>query len=112
MSQLFEMYRPKDFEGLIGIDSAVKRIRAMIGRPDWDRDAIWIEGTSGSGKTTLANIIASTVCDCDFDIEHIKGTKCTIERVCDVERSWQLVSFGKSGFRVALVDEAQDMTAK
>src|SRR5205807_2126407 len=82
----------------------------IVSNEHWDRDAIWIEGESGVGKTTLANILADSVCDNDFDIEHVKGTDCTIEKVRWIFDTHSLVSFGESGWRVCIVDEAHNMT--
>lgn len=51
--QLYEKYRPKTLYEFIGQDKVKEQIKLLMSRPDWDQDAIWIEGSSGIGKTSL-----------------------------------------------------------
>jgi len=43
-----------------------KQLKFFMSRPDWDRDAVWIEGPSGIGKTSLAWIVANHVVETDW----------------------------------------------
>ncbi len=54
---LYEKYRPKSFDKVLGQDKAIKKIKKVLSR-GWKGRAWWISGASGVGKTTLARIIA------------------------------------------------------
>lgn len=71
---LYEKYRPKSFNKVLGQDAAIKKIKNVLSRRRRGR-AWWISGASGVGKTTLARIIArqtsnkSTLRIFEFDCE-------------------------------------------
>lgn len=54
---LYEKYRPKSFDRVLGQDAAIKKIRRALSH-GWGGRSWWISGASGVGKTTLARIIA------------------------------------------------------
>lgn len=54
---LYEKYRPKSFDKVLGQETAIKKIKRTLSR-GWGGRAWWISGASGVGKTTLARIIA------------------------------------------------------
>jgi len=60
MSQLNEVYRPKDWTEVVGQDKAGAKLRALAKRGLGGR-AYWISGSSGTGKTTIARLVASEV---------------------------------------------------
>lgn len=107
--QLYEQYRPKSFDEFLGQDKITSRIQRMMERPQWDRDAIWLEGGSGCGKTSLAWIIARQIAD-EFDIEELDGERCDISAVRELERSFAFAS--ASGWRVAIINESHGITSK
>jgi len=109
--QLYEKYRPTDFDSFIGQDKVKQQIKHLLNRQQWDRDALWIQGPSGTGKTTLAWIIARQVAGDDFNITELDGDKCSVQAVRDLE-----VNFGLStmfgNWKVVIVNEAHAMTAR
>lgn len=108
--QLYEKYRPTDFDSFIGQDKIKRQITMLTNRPEWDRDALFLQGQSGVGKTTLAWIIARQVSD-DFNIIELDGDKCSVQAVRDLEINFGLSSmFG--AWKVVIVNEAHAMTAK
>jgi len=108
--QLYEKYRPKNLSEFIGQDKIKKQVKNITSRPDWDRDAFWIQGPSGTGKTSLAWIIAQQVAN-DFDITELDGDKCNIEAVRDLERNFGIASmFG--GWKAVIINEAHAMSTK
>jgi len=108
--QLYEKYRPKTLNEFIGQDKIKKQVIQITSRPDWDRDAFWIQGPSGTGKTSLAWIIANQVAH-DFDITELDGDKCNVEAVRDLERNFSISSmFG--GWKVVIINEAHAMSTK
>ena len=56
MPILYEKYRPKSFDEVIGQDKAIKKVKRVLSR-GWSGQAWWISGSSGIGKTTIARII-------------------------------------------------------
>ena len=106
--QLYEKYRPRDFNDFIGQPKIKKQLTALMGRDGWDRDALWLQGPSGTGKTSLAWIIANEAAN-EFDIEELDGDKCHVQAVRDLERSLNLSSmFGL--WKVVIVNEAHAMS--
>lgn len=102
--QLYEKYRPVDFDSFIGQDKVKKQIKHLLNRSDFDRDSLWIQGPSGTGKTTLAWIIANQLAN-DFDITELDGDKCSVQAVRELEISFGLSSmFG--GWKAVIINEA------
>ena len=54
--QLYEKYRPKVLSEFIGQPKIITTIKRITARPEWDRDAFWIQGPSGTGKSPQAYI--------------------------------------------------------
>ena len=106
--QLYEKYRPKTLENFIGQPKITQALKRIMSRPDWDRDAFWIQGPSGTGKTSLAWIVALQVAN-DFDITELDGDKCTVQAVRELEQNFTLSSmFG--GWKAVIVNEAHAMS--
>jgi len=64
--KLYEKYRPKTFNDVLGQEKAVKRLNIAL-KCEGFTGAFWIEGKSGTGKTTLARILADENCEaCDI----------------------------------------------
>ena len=105
---LYEKYRPRCFDDFIGQDKIIKQVKSILGRPDFDREAFWIQGPSGTGKTSLAWIIARQLVKDDFDIIEYNGDKINKGAMAEIERNIRFFPmFG--GWKVYLIDEAHSM---
>ena len=83
MLPLFEQYRPKRIEDVVGQDEAVKTLQ-FIAKRGYVGRVFWITGKSGTGKTTLARIIAKTVAQ-SYAIVEIDAADLSIDRVRQYE---------------------------
>lgn len=106
--RLFEKYRPKSLDEVVGQDKAVATVRRIIDRGAGGR-AVWLAGPSGTGKTTLARIIAASVAD-PFFVEECVADDLTADRLDSWQRSARLTAWGKGG-RAYVVNEAHGLRA-
>ncbi len=82
---LYEQYRPKGWDDVIGQDKAVRRAQAIASRGYGGR-AFWISGASGVGKTTIAYILAGQVADPEY-IQELDATGRRSESAADRGRA-------------------------
>lgn len=89
MPPLYEQYRPKTFQEIVGQDRAVQTVQRIAARGLHGR-VFWITGLSGQGKTTLARIIASVIanplCVTEIDAQDLS---------LDLLRQWETQCHGK-----------------
>jgi DNA polymerase-3 subunit gamma/tau len=107
---LYEKYRPRTLDEVVGQPRAVSTIRAMIQAGRVAGNALWISGPSGTGKTTLGRIVAGTVADEWLTSEYDSGADLTLgelNRLCD---SLCLCGSGKGG-RAVIVNESHSLRA-
>lgn len=104
---LTRKYRPKTFDDVVGHVNIVASVKATLHKKG--RHAFLFVGDSGTGKTTLARIIAREVgCDIKKDLLELNAANNNgvddMRAVIDRMRNRGL---GKTGVRVAVIDEAQ-----
>ena len=105
--QLYEKYRPKILDDVIGQPKAVKVIKRLIQNGAGGR-CFWISGASGTGKTTLARIIAGTIADDLYVTEYDSADNVTTSVLDDIDKTMHLYSVGKGG-RCFIVNEAHGL---
>jgi len=105
---LYETYRPKAFEDVVGQDKAVGMIRRTLERSGAGGKAFWLSGPSGAGKTTLARIIAGTIADEWVTREFDSGDAVDSQALNDIEDSMCLAGPGKGG-RAFIINEAHGL---
>ena len=105
--RLYEQYRPKGLDGVIGQPKAVKAIRRLIEKGVGGR-SFWISGTSGTGKTTLARIIANSIADDCYINEFDSADQLSISALDKIEQDIQYRAFGKGG-KAYIINEAHGL---
>jgi DNA polymerase III gamma/tau subunit len=108
--RLFEKYRPKRWDEVVGQDKAIADIMRLKERGGLGGRAYWIGGQSGTGKTTIALLLASEIADPIF-IEELDATVLTPARLQEIEREMQMYGWGQSGKngRAYIINEAHGL---
>jgi len=109
MKPIYERYRPRTFDDVIGQEKALETCRKLAAR-GLGGLAIWVAGPSGTGKTTLARILAAEIADRFFTVE-IDAGDATMSRLRDIEAEMHYTAFGKGG-RAYIINEAHGLTAQ
>jgi replication-associated recombination protein RarA len=107
MTSLYETYRPRTLNEVVGQPKAVAKIEALAKRGLGGR-AFWISGASGTGKSTLARIIASLVADA-FNTIEVDSTQLTPSAIGELERSVRTFGIGELSGHAIIVNEAHGL---
>ena len=106
MQPLYEKYRPRDWDNLIGQTKCRQKIELLRKRGLAGR-VYWITGQSGTGKTTAARLIAAEVGD-DWAVIEIDGADLTLDRIRQYEEMCRMKPLGR-GQHVFIVNEAHSL---
>lgn len=98
---LYEKYRPKSLDDLVGQDDVVKRLKLLR---DMRGQVLWFYGPPGGGKTSAARILAQQVAD-PYDFVSINAQRVTLEMVRDWQVSCRVPPLGAMA-HVFVIDEA------
>ena len=104
---LYLDYHPKALSGIVGHDALVKNLLRILQRSTFE--AFWLSGPSGCGKTSLAQCLANHLCG-PIDVTQLAGTDCGVDAVEDVRRNFGLSTWGPSGWKAVVVNEAHKIT--
>ena len=105
MSVLHTEYRPGRLEDMVGQEAASRALSSLIKRGE--SRAFLLSGPSGTGKTTLARIGARMLGCADKDVLEVDAaTNTGIDAMRAVQELTRYRPFGKSKWRVVIVDEA------
>lgn len=88
MQSLFEKYRPRTFDDVLGQDKVVKRLQGLQARIGFGGQVIWLSGGSGQGKSSLAYIIARTIAG-PLGINEINANRVDLDYVRNMEREME-----------------------
>jgi DNA polymerase-3 subunit gamma/tau len=106
--QLYEKYRPKSWDEIVGQDKAVQTIERLRAANRLGGNAFWINGASGTGKTSIAELLADEVAG--GDIEEYDAGDLTSRQVADLARSQHCYGMYGKG-RAFIIEEAHGMKA-
>ena len=90
--QLYEQYRPRSFDELVGQECVKQRVAVLRNRGLAGR-VFWLYGASGTGKTSAARLIAAEVAD-DWAVIEIDAQDLGIDKVREFERMCQFKPLG------------------
>ena len=109
-----EKYRPHRLEQLRGHDKAVKILKGIIDRPDFDGGAFWVEGPTGTGKTCIAHGIADRlhVKRGAWNYTEIDGDRCSVEAVRALDDQSCAAGLWADVWRITVVNEAHLITGR
>ncbi len=93
---LYERYRPRSLDEVIGQPAAVKKLRRFVDSNTVAGRAFWLAGRSGNGKTTLARILAASVAEPLFidELDAIDLTAARLRQILDRHRVCPLFGNG------------------
>lgn len=107
--RLFEQYRPKTFDEVVGQDKVIRKIAALRRRGLSGR-AFWIAGATGTGKTTIARILAAEVADPISTLE-IDAKKLNTAMLDEIERTMRMYGIGIKSGRAFIINEAHYLSS-
>ncbi len=108
--QLSERYRPEALTDFISQDKAIRRVRAILKLPSFDRGAFLFTGPSGSGKTSLARVVASELgCSSCMNYTEIKGQDCGVQELRELAE-WFRYGAPDGGFKTVIINECHLMS--
>ena len=104
---LYLDYHPKTLQGVVGHDALVKNLLRILSKSTFE--AFWLSGVSGCGKTSVAQCLANHMCG-PMDVTQLAGTDCGVDAVEDVRRNFALSTWGPSGWKAIVINEAHKIT--
>lgn len=100
---LYEKYRPKNLDDVVGQPKVVETLRPIMERGVGGQ-AFWISGLSGGGKSSLARIIAGSIAD-PWWITEVIGRELSVSKIADLWDTLKCYGGGKGG-RAIIVNES------
>ena len=107
-----EKYRPKKYDGIVGQDSVVKRVKSLT--DSLNIPHLLFAGPAGTGKSTLALIVVRELFGENWKENYLelnasdeRGINIVREKVKDFART---KSLGKVSFKIIFLDEADALT--
>lgn len=108
--ELYRVYRPSEFDQVIGQDEVVEVLESMIENNRVPR-CLLASGPSGTGKTTVFRILHDLLQCSDLDFHEINAASNRgIEMVRDLQSHVGMSPSKKGGSRIWMIDECHALT--
>lgn len=101
---LYEKWRPKSLDEIVGQDDVVKRLKMIGDRGGWLGQVFWFYGPSGGGKTSAARIIAKDIAK-PYRYVDMNAQDVTLDFLRDAEKECRMRPLGAQGYAY-VIDEA------
>ena len=108
MQSLFEKYRPKKFDDVLGQTRAVKALLSIRERGGFGGRAYWFAGSSGTGKTTLARLCAADLAE-TWHIEEVDAQDVNLEFIRQMEVGFAYRGLGEKTGKSWIINEAHNL---
>jgi len=106
-TQWTDHYRPQSLDDIAGNPKVTRVLRALLSRPV---PSAWLlEGPSGLGKTSAALVLARELAS-DMDVIQCNGQDMNADAVRAMAETVRLAPWKANGWRVVIVDEADQMS--
>lgn len=109
MQPLYEKFRPKTWDDVVGQPDAMKKLMRLRERGLGGR-VLWITGESGQGKTTIARLVAEELAD-EYAVIEIDAQRVGLQDVREFDRMCRTKPLGK-GWHVFILNEAHNLSSK
>jgi DNA polymerase III gamma/tau subunit len=103
MPALYEKWRPRRWEDLVGLDKVTAQIDRLRAHGGLSGRAFFISGASGTGKSSTAKLIAAEVAD-DWGTTELDGSEVNVAVLDEINAARQSRPFGR-GY-CWIIDEA------
>lgn len=90
---IYEKYRPKSLDEIIGQEVVVAKVRQMRANGTLFGSTLLVTSPTGCGKTTLCRAIASEYCDLMFGFREENASEITMERIRDIAQGFDYGTF-------------------
>ena len=108
MQSLFERYRPRTLDDVLGQDKAVKALKRLREKNGFGGRAYWISAGSGTGKTTIARLIARDMAE-SWHVEEIDAQDCNLDFVRQMEVGFAYKGMGTKQGKAWIINEAHGL---
>lgn len=105
MQSLYEKYRPRTFDDVLGQEKAIAFLKRIQARGGFGGRAYWLSASSGTGKTTLARLIAADLAE-SWHIEEVDAQDCTLDFVRQMEVGFAYKGMGEKTGKAWVINEA------
>lgn len=109
--QLIEKHRPSRLAGVVGQRATVSGLTTLLER-GFNGGALAFLGQSGTGKTTTARAFCAEIGVSRDDLIECGGADCHVDFVRDLKNTFNLSTWGESGWKACIVDESHCMSPR
>lgn len=104
---LYERERPSTLAQVVGLRATVESLQSLSTRQGFTGGAFYFVGPSGTGKTTLARAMCNDLQIGSNDLFEIGGCDLSIDWLREFVYTFSLSTWGDSGWKALIVNEAQ-----